>query len=190
MPFRNVRLFPWASPYRCPCCGYLTLSERGASETCNVCWWEDDGQDDHDADVVRGGPNKQLSLSAARQNFRRLGAISEDGVPYVRRPLRNEDPIVGRTRMDWPGSDVPRVLRAKAVHPARGENGRLGRVVRHWTSRERFAVGNRYPRFIVIAWSLFDWREHPIDELEPADEPEDWLYYWTGPGPSVQTQPD
>jgi hypothetical protein len=26
-----------------------------------VCFWEDDGQDDHDADLVRGGPNGALS---------------------------------------------------------------------------------------------------------------------------------
>ncbi len=28
--------------------------------------WEDDGQDGHDADVVRGGPNGRLSLIVAR----------------------------------------------------------------------------------------------------------------------------
>ncbi len=37
---------------------------------CGVCEWEDDGQDDHDADVVRGGPNADLSLTVARKRFR------------------------------------------------------------------------------------------------------------------------
>jgi hypothetical protein len=52
-------------PYICPCCGYRTLLERGAYDICQVCFWEDDGQDDHDADVVRGGPSYELSLTAA-----------------------------------------------------------------------------------------------------------------------------
>ena len=43
----------WALP--CPCCGFVTLPERGADDICPVCFWEDDGQDDHDADEVRGG---------------------------------------------------------------------------------------------------------------------------------------
>ena len=42
--------------YRCPCCGYKTLPERGGFELCPVCFWEDDGQDDADADTIRGGP--------------------------------------------------------------------------------------------------------------------------------------
>ncbi|MFI9006852.1 CPCC family cysteine-rich protein [Actinosynnema sp. NPDC053489] len=40
----------------CPCCGYHTLDSRGDYDICEVCFW-DDGQDDHDADVVRGDPN-------------------------------------------------------------------------------------------------------------------------------------
>jgi len=38
----------------CPCCGSCTISERGDYEVCKVCWWEDDGQDNHDADEVLG----------------------------------------------------------------------------------------------------------------------------------------
>lgn len=55
--------------FDCPCCRYPTLGERGVYEICPICWWEDDGQDDADADVVRGGPNKTYSLAAARTNF-------------------------------------------------------------------------------------------------------------------------
>ena len=53
----------------CPCCGYPTLLERGAYEICTICWWEDDGQDDDNADAVRGGPNGAYSLTQARANF-------------------------------------------------------------------------------------------------------------------------
>ncbi|MFD5717252.1 CPCC family cysteine-rich protein [Streptomyces sp. NPDC127036] len=38
------------------------MAERAAYEICPVCFWEDDGQDEHDASEVRGGPNRGLSL--------------------------------------------------------------------------------------------------------------------------------
>jgi hypothetical protein len=57
----------------CPCCGYDTLSERNADEICPICWWEDDGQDNQDADRVFGGPNADLSLRQARINFLKYG---------------------------------------------------------------------------------------------------------------------
>jgi hypothetical protein len=59
-------------PLRCPCC-YAPLEERHEWIICSVCEWEDDGQDDHDADKVYGGPNGGLSLTAARENFHRYG---------------------------------------------------------------------------------------------------------------------
>jgi hypothetical protein len=55
--------------YPCPCCGFPTLHEEAVYEICPLCSWEDDGQSDIDADDVWGGPNGELSLSAARQNF-------------------------------------------------------------------------------------------------------------------------
>jgi hypothetical protein len=58
--------------YTCPCCGYPTLEVRVRGyEICDLCGWEDDGQDDPNADEVWGGPNYQLSLSQARSNFER-----------------------------------------------------------------------------------------------------------------------
>jgi hypothetical protein len=53
----------------CPCCGYRTLESRKDYEICGVCWWEDDGQDNHEADIVMGGPNGGISLTQARINF-------------------------------------------------------------------------------------------------------------------------
>jgi hypothetical protein len=47
------------------------LGERASYDICRICWWEDDGQDDNDADDVRGGPNGVFSLSEARANFER-----------------------------------------------------------------------------------------------------------------------
>src|SRR5256886_1253860 len=76
--------------YRCPCCACRTLEERGAYEICPVCFWEDDGQDDADADTVRGGPNSDLSLTRARQNYRAFGACDRRSLERVRKPTPGE----------------------------------------------------------------------------------------------------
>ncbi len=78
--------------YHCPCCGYPTLKMRGSFETCPVCFWEDDGQDSHDADRVRGGPNAILSLTAARENFARFAACELRFADNVRKatPMETE----------------------------------------------------------------------------------------------------
>lgn len=52
----------------CPACGYPTLPPEGDHDTCPVCHWENDGQDDHDAGDYKGGPNDH-SLAIARENF-------------------------------------------------------------------------------------------------------------------------
>ena len=76
--------------YPCPCCGYLTLPERGGDEICPVCFWEDDGQDEHDAEIVRGGPNYHLSLTQARKNFAAIGACEVRFLENVRPPRADE----------------------------------------------------------------------------------------------------
>ncbi|MBX9844927.1 MAG: hypothetical protein K2Z80_24260 [Xanthobacteraceae bacterium] len=76
--------------YRCPCCRSLTLHGRGGFEMCPVCWWEDDGQDDHDAQVARGGPNGTISLAEARENYRRFGASEALYADRVRKPRPEE----------------------------------------------------------------------------------------------------
>jgi hypothetical protein len=90
--FDNVTRPRDGGPYPCPCCGCVTLPERGGYELCPVCFWEDDGQDDHDADQVRGGPNGSLSLTEARRSFSRIGAVEERLLPYVRPPTDGERP--------------------------------------------------------------------------------------------------
>jgi hypothetical protein len=78
-------------PYRCPCCHRRTLGERAGFEICPVCFWEDDGQDDHDADIVRGGPNGRLSLTQARVNYLQIGACELRSLAHVRPPRPEED---------------------------------------------------------------------------------------------------
>ena len=60
---------PGGGPYACPCCRLLTLPSRRNWEICAECGWEDDGQDDHNADRVLGGPNGPLSLAEARKEY-------------------------------------------------------------------------------------------------------------------------
>lgn len=53
----------------CPCCQMPTLKTRAGFDICGICFWEDDGQDDENADQVLGGPNHSYSLTEARANF-------------------------------------------------------------------------------------------------------------------------
>lgn len=80
-PFVNVAKDPSGGPYPCPCYHFVTLADRGGDDICPVCFCQDDGQDDHDADDTRGGPNHTLSLTEARANFLRIGA-TEERVPH------------------------------------------------------------------------------------------------------------
>ncbi|MHA5051546.1 CPCC family cysteine-rich protein [Streptomyces sp. SD15] len=104
--FMIVRGSAEDGPYRCPCCGFITLTERAAFEICDVCYWEDDGQDERDADEVRGGPHHDLSLRQARRNFEVLGACNEYCAQFVRdaRPSGGAAGPGGRARhaYAWP----------------------------------------------------------------------------------------
>jgi len=75
---------------RCLCCGFLTIDAPESNALCPVCWWQDDGQDDSDADIVRGTVNGALSLTMARRNFQDFGAADERFVAHVRNPLATE----------------------------------------------------------------------------------------------------
>ena len=74
----------------CPCCRHFTLTERGAFQICPVCYWEDDGQDDHNADTVRGGPNGDISLTIGRANYIAFGASRLEDIAHVRSPTQEE----------------------------------------------------------------------------------------------------
>lgn len=86
-----VRLPPRENEaYPCPCCKFKTLRERGGDEICPVCFWEDDGQDEADAERVLGGPNGNLSLRQAQENFRQFAACDERFRANVRPALPDE----------------------------------------------------------------------------------------------------
>lgn len=67
----------------CPCCKYKTLSEESSYEICPICFWEDDGHPESIADKATGGPNHHLSLTQARYNFARLGAVDWTSIVHV-----------------------------------------------------------------------------------------------------------
>lgn len=85
-PTKDQRGFP------CPCCGYLTRSEEkhGTFEICPVCNWEDDDSQ-FENPSLDGGANRE-SLLEAKENYKRIGAISQEALKLVRQPLQNEIP--------------------------------------------------------------------------------------------------
>ena len=81
----------------CPCCGRRTLAEIRADCICGVCWWHDDGQDNSEADVVRGGPNADLSLTQARVNALQSGIFDPRRADLGTTQAAKEAYAVGRT---------------------------------------------------------------------------------------------
>lgn len=77
--------------YKCPCCGCLTYAvppEKDAGFICPVCFWENDPFIRSESE--RSDANSGLTLSAARENYRRCGACEPTMVKYVRAPLDGE----------------------------------------------------------------------------------------------------
>lgn len=81
---------PAAPKHPCPCCRHRTLDELGGYDICPVCFWEDDGQGDENADEVWGGPNGPLSLTAARANYAAFGAYDPEYQSNVGPPRDDE----------------------------------------------------------------------------------------------------
>lgn len=78
--------------YVCPCCGYATLSVQNMYEICEICFWEDDGQDDPDADECWKGPNL-VSLTDGRKNFIAHGVSDLKDKHNVREPTKNDEQV-------------------------------------------------------------------------------------------------
>lgn len=89
-----AKLPPGGVRFSCPCCGYPTLGDRGCYQICELCFWEDDGNDD--PDEVRDGPNLDYSLTDAQLNFEQ----------YLVKYPPQDDPRMG-------GPDLPGVKALK-----------------------------------------------------------------------------
>ncbi|MBJ7499448.1 MAG: hypothetical protein JHC57_06820 [Sphingopyxis sp.] len=53
----------------CTCRRCLTISGEAEREICPVCFREDDGRNESDADEARCGPNHGIGLAQARRNL-------------------------------------------------------------------------------------------------------------------------
>lgn len=67
--------------HQCPCCDYYTLTGRAGFEVCPICYWEDDGQDLGELDVVSG--RNHITLRQARKNFLAIGASDQAALSLV-----------------------------------------------------------------------------------------------------------
>jgi len=58
---------------KCLVCGFNTLTEERSYEICPICRWEDDPWYylGHPPDEATGGPNGDVSLTEARENFKK-----------------------------------------------------------------------------------------------------------------------
>ena len=74
--------------YKCPCCGYYTLADKGMWIICPVCYWEDDCEQADDPEF-EGGANG-ISLNQARENYKKFGACEERFIESVRPPKDDE----------------------------------------------------------------------------------------------------
>lgn len=83
--------------FSCPCCGYQTLDSLGDYDICKVCWWEDDGQDNHNASKLMGGPNYGITLIRARINFLKYGIYDPSREDLKKTQEPKEKYIKGRT---------------------------------------------------------------------------------------------
>ncbi len=78
--------------YACPCCGFASLESVSSNEICEICYWEDDGQDDPEAEEYWGGPNR-ISLSEARENYLKFGAAEKKDLKHVRKAQESDENV-------------------------------------------------------------------------------------------------
>lgn len=84
---------PVPGSFPCPCCGYRTFpvpKEDAVAYICPVCFWENDVFDP--GEDQPSDENGGVTLRQAREAFLRLGAVREDLIQYVRKPLPEEMP--------------------------------------------------------------------------------------------------
>lgn len=77
--------------YQCQCCGYYTI--KGTFHDyiqlhCPVCYWQNN-IDQNAHPKLEIGYNK-INLESAKKNYKKMSAITEDAISYVRSPLEQE----------------------------------------------------------------------------------------------------
>ena len=75
--------------YKCPCCGYFTLSDIGEYDICPVCFWEDDPFQREDENYSSGA-NRDLNLKQGKLNYIKFGTCDKEMLKYCRKPSKDE----------------------------------------------------------------------------------------------------
>ncbi|MBA3471544.1 MAG: hypothetical protein H0T53_18060 [Herpetosiphonaceae bacterium] len=144
--------------YPCPCCGFLTLEERGCWDICDVCFWEDDPLQADDPKFW-GGANK-MSLYEAQVAYKEIGAKEERVKQYVRSPTPDEIPDTPmwlwsqlHAHFDTNDGSLPELWLTVDTPAA------VSVIVRHLLT-----VGHLSPH---VEWSWFDLenQEHPLTDV-------------------------
>lgn len=83
--------------FACHCCGYLTMDEEPTDtfDICPVCFWEHEYMDGVPELGLCHGMANGVTLEQGRENFKRIGAVTERDLPHVRKPLPEEYPPGG-----------------------------------------------------------------------------------------------
>ncbi len=66
---------------QCPCCGYISLPERGMGLVCRVCFWEDDAFVGNESDEY--SLCNKMTLRQGRTNFIEIGACDAKMLVHV-----------------------------------------------------------------------------------------------------------
>jgi hypothetical protein len=62
----------------CPCCGELTITERGNWEICANCGWEDDPVQSENENYVGGANKISLLMAKEKLEYLKLKATKTD----------------------------------------------------------------------------------------------------------------
>jgi hypothetical protein len=159
-----------ATLYPCPCCGYLTLSEKpqGTYLVCPICFWEDDGEHSY--------------LIIAQRNFVELGAWDDTCLDLVRPPteqdqrIPNWQPLYVLEQAARP-KVIAQITKAFAdVVRSDGVSLHEARVIDDWGVMEQRMAARKIDtdkRWQDVPW---EWIEKLHDALAFLD-PKGWRYY-------------
>ena len=169
--------------YPCPCCGNLTARyprKNAVADICPVCFWENDvfspGEDDPSDE------NHGMTLRQGREAYKRLGAVREDFLRFVRPASPEElppdipDTIRLAEKRDFPG--IYQLVKT-AFQTARVSDGTEQDFVKELRRREGFCLELVSERDGVLTGHVM---LTEIDvPLPPGEDPRYWKFVMLAP---------